>query len=265
MSSSKRAFTLIELLVVIAIIAILASILLPVLGRAKASARAAQCINLKKQVTIAWTVYSDDNNGALPQNPFEDDSTLPWTQDFQTWNVWDVTTNITYLMSPSRSCLANYSKNAEVYVCPEDHYVSPVQKAAGMRRRIRNISMNVAMGPPKTKGAFAGTWKGYFGSSDFARTAPANRFVFIDEHPDTIYRSSFYINPHPDRPYGFEDFPSSLHNGATTLSFVDCHVELKKWRSPETRRPVLFKLWDTTSKEQQDYLWLWRRTGEIVQ
>jgi prepilin-type N-terminal cleavage/methylation domain-containing protein/prepilin-type processing-associated H-X9-DG protein len=265
MTSTKRAFTLIELLVVVAIIAILASLLLPAVGRAKASGRVAQCVNLKRQVTLAWTLYSDDHDGALPQNPSENDLTLPWTQDFQTWFLWDVTTNIDYLMSASRSCLANYSKNAEVYLCPEDHYVSPVQKAAGVRRRIRNISMNVAMGPPKLKGALVGSWMPYLAFSDFARTTPANRFVFIDEHPDTIYKASFYINSYPDHPYGFSDYPSSLHNGGATLSFVDCHVELKKWKLASTRHAILFKLWDPDSKEQDDYLWLWRRTGEVRQ
>jgi prepilin-type N-terminal cleavage/methylation domain-containing protein/prepilin-type processing-associated H-X9-DG protein len=67
--SGHRAFTLIELLVVIAIIAILASLLLPVLASAKQAGRKAACLSNLRQMGIAIQEYTHDNNGLIPYGP----------------------------------------------------------------------------------------------------------------------------------------------------------------------------------------------------
>jgi prepilin-type N-terminal cleavage/methylation domain-containing protein/prepilin-type processing-associated H-X9-DG protein len=63
-----RGFTLIELLVVIAVIAVLAAILFPVFAKAREKARQTTCINNQRQMTLAMTMYTQDNMGYFPSS-----------------------------------------------------------------------------------------------------------------------------------------------------------------------------------------------------
>jgi len=267
-SDAHRGFTLIELLVVIAIIAILASMLLPALAKAKTKAQGIQCLSNNKQLMLAWILYSGDYNEWLVPN--EDNPTGGWIRGWLDYAGAPDNTNILYLIDPRYAKLSKYTGTPGVYKCPADQSKS---KGRTGLPRVRSLAMNQAVGPNNNyTDVGRGGWlphppyKVFLKTSDMVEPAPVNLWVMIDEHPDSINDGGFGVAmPASAAATSWVDVPANYHNGAGGLGFGDGHAEIRKWISgtiPKVRYAGMSGLINT--KNNKDILWLAKRTSSRI-
>lgn len=262
----RGGFTLIELLVVIAIIAILASMLLPALAKAKTKAQGIMCMNNTKQLILAWRLYVDDENGKIPPAFSSRPGNRAWVYGIQDWNGnnrenWDLTNTL------MKGTIWKYTgASAKIYKCPAD--VFKTQNPA--RERLRSNSINAWCGMHDGAPTWFGgspPWRMFLSDSDFV--APADTWVFVDEHPDSINDGFFCtdMKPAPNlASAALPDCPASYHNGACGFAFADGHSEIKKWRDKRTMPPI--RRGNYTAGNQannKDIEWLWSKTTQRIQ
>jgi prepilin-type N-terminal cleavage/methylation domain-containing protein/prepilin-type processing-associated H-X9-DG protein len=248
-----RGFTLIELLAVIAISAMLAALLLPALSKARGRAEAIACLNNTRQLALAEQLYVDDHNGCLPYNLGMNGSSfrtnINWVNNVMSWDLSSDNTNPATLTEASLGPYAG--GNTAVYHCPSDRSLSAIQRAAGWDRRIRSYSMNAMVGDAGTFSVSGVNinnpgYKQFFKATQISH--PAEIFVFLDEHPDSI-DDGYFLNretPVANMTYSannatqdeWTDLPATYHDNSTTFSFADGHGSLHHWKEINTVRPA---------------------------
>jgi prepilin-type N-terminal cleavage/methylation domain-containing protein/prepilin-type processing-associated H-X9-DG protein len=255
----ESGFNLVELLVVIAIIALLAALLLPVLGRAKAKASAVACLNNTRQLTLAWTVYGDANGDRCVNNHGVDQTRAErntWANQVLAWGAEPDNTNALLL---TEALLGDaIGKSVRAFKCPAD------QVRADNGERLRSYALNCMVGNPgKLLDEYNRDFRQFFRPSDFAR--PNAVFLFLDEHPDTINDGFYMIRLGR---YEWSNLPASFHNGAANVSFADGHAETHRWlvAGPNgTVRPAVRGAvkGDFPAEPRTDYLWVMERMSEL--
>ncbi len=242
MKQTKKAFTLIELLVVITIIALLVSILMPALTKAKEQATMAVCLSGQKQLLVSYTMYATDHN---------DDMVRPWTQDgvkgdwvsdpINDAGVVQTATNCTPLDEQNgimTGALYKYYKDPELVHCPGDKrsFNEPMFQNAQGFGGWRSYSI---VGTLNNRDGAGNDVTEYAGARIVKKLSkikmPQEKYVFIEEGDHRGLNMDEWLIDFSQTTYNaLTDSIGIFHNKKGTFSYADGHADVHAWQVKET-------------------------------
>jgi prepilin-type processing-associated H-X9-DG protein len=157
--------------------------------------------------------------------------------------------------------LATYcGKDARLFKCPADQFLSAVQRTRGLKERVRSISQNpyaatsnIESGPASDPAFVHVTTL-----TGLLNPKPAETWVSIDEHPDSI-NDGVLVGPTTT---AWWDLPANQHDGGASVAFADGSAEIHRWQGSVLKYPVTFVVFSSTIQalNDPDLQWLRYRT-----
>ncbi len=207
-----EGFNLVELLVIIATVAILAALLLPVLGRSKESAKSAKCVSNLRQFGLAAQMYWEDNNGSA----FAYGGIVTNNGEFY-WFGWiGAGPEETRPFDPTQGALYPYMGKG-VDLCPSFDYVSSQFKLKASVPTC-DYGYNLVLSPLGQSPANMKTLSQPALLALLADAAQVNTFEAPASVKNPMFEEWYYINDDPSQPNG-----QFRHNQGANVVFCDGH------------------------------------------